>query len=82
MAIDRPEPKKPKRLYPRDTSLKDKIKQAEEQLANAAVIPMPTLNHDKNAPSDRVMIERDRKMPAPGTRDAPKFTSEKPEGLR
>ena len=82
MGIDRPEPKKPKRPYPRDASLKDKIKQAEEQLANAAVIQMPTSNLDKNAPSDRVMIERDRKMPAPGTRDAPRFTSEKPEGLR
>ena len=85
MGIDRIDPvsKKPKRPYSRDASLKDKVKQAEDQLANAAVFRMPASSNQDKPPSDtRVMVERERKMPAPGTRDAPRFSSEKPEGLR
>jgi Zinc knuckle len=33
-------------------------------------------------PTSSSKLVMERKMPAPGTRDAPKFTSEKPEGLR
>ena len=33
-------------------------------------------------PTSSSKLVTERKMPAPGTRDAPRFTSEKPEGLR
>ena len=90
MGLDKPEPKTQlkkilKKPLPKDTRLKDKILQAEEQLAKSAINPMSTQNQtvdNSQSSSSKVVFERDRKMPAPGTRDAPRFTSEKPEGLR
>ena len=89
MGFDKPDPiRRLKKPLLRDARLKDKILQAEEQLANPAILsPMSSSNlsnkdNSQSSSSNKMVIERERKMPTPGTREAPRFSSEKPEGLR
>jgi hypothetical protein len=57
-----------------------KIAQANKQLEKAGIFPNMSSSQTNDIMAPKRVAER--KMPAPGTRDAPKFTSIKPEGLR
>ena len=74
---------KPRRLVAKPVELKRKIKQAEQQLSTATSVYMPEIpsSSKPEVPSPFIMVS-DKKMITPGSRDAPKFSSEKPEGLR
>jgi hypothetical protein len=74
---------KPRRLVAKPAELQRKIKQAETQLSTAASAFMPEIpsSLQPEEPSPFIMVS-DKKMITPGSRDAPKFSSEKPEGLR
>ena len=68
-----------KRPATKPADLQKKIKQAEHQLSKAA---SSTMSNSQTSDTMPFKMVKDAKMVAPGTRDAPKFSSEKPEGLR
>jgi hypothetical protein len=60
-------------------SLKDRIVEAENQLMD----PVDTLSNTTNAQTDRnIPIKMGKNIITPGTRDAPKFSSQRPHELR
>jgi hypothetical protein len=69
--------KKPVSTAERDRELKDLERQS---ALKAKFKSMSSNSQPKDNTPPKVVMER--KMPAPGTRDAPRFSSEKPEGLR
>lgn len=64
----------------KSAALQKKIKHAEQQLANSATSSMAP-STSQTAETLPLKMEY-KKMIAPGTRDAPKFSSASPEGLR
>jgi hypothetical protein len=77
---------KPKRPATKPADLHKKIKQVEQQLSKATTsfMDLTELEQSNSQTTDTMPFKMvsDRKMVAPGTRDAPKFSSQKPEGLR
>ena len=72
---------KAKRPATKPAELQKKISQVEQQLEKAATSFMePSISQTTENISLKMVSER--KMIAPGSRDAPKFLSSKPEGLR
>ena len=63
-------------------ALRQKITQAERQLKNAAAISTPEQSNSQTPEILSLEMVSEKKMIAPGSRDAPKFSSDRPEGLR
>ena len=70
-----------KRPATKPADLQKKIKEAEQQLTKAAS-STSRMSNSQTTDTMPFKMAKDKKMVAPGTRDAPKFSSEKPEGLR
>ena len=72
----------PKRPVTKPTELQRKIKQVEKQLLDASTSFMDLVSNSQTPEKLPSKMVLERRMVTPGSRDAPKFLSDQPEGLR